>query len=149
MARTKLTKELQQQFCAAIASGLTYDGACDLVGLPRPTFYEWVARGEGNHDRPSTPQFAEFADAVKEARAKRDQKYVAVIEDAAAAGTWQAAAWFLERTNRKDYGRNESVEITGKDGGPVKSQVVGDEQREQVTALIDELAAKRAKKDAA
>jgi hypothetical protein len=72
-----------------------------------------------------------------------------VIEDAAAGGTWQAAAWFLERTNRKDYGRNESVEITGKDGGPVKSQVVGDDQREQVTALIDELAAKRAKKDAA
>jgi hypothetical protein len=38
------------------------------------------------------------------------------------------------------------VEMTGKDGGPVKSQVVGDEGREQVTSMIDELAARRAKK---
>ena len=145
MARTKLTKELQQQFCQAIASGLTYDGACDLVGLPRSTFWGWMKRAEDG----DAGTWVDFSDAVKEARAKRDQRYVAVIEEAAATGTWQAAAWFLERTNRKDYGRNESVEITGKDGGPVKSQVVGDDQREQVTALIDELAAKRAKKDAA
>ena len=149
MARTKLTPQLQQQFCEALHSGLTFAGACDLVGIARPTFHEWMARGEGTHERPSTPALAEFADAVKEARSQRDQRYVKVIEDAAAGGTWQAAAWFLERTNRSEYGRNESVEITGKDGGPVKQQVVGDEERAEVTALIDELAARRAKADAA
>lgn len=149
MARSKLTPQLQQQFCEALNSGLTFVGACDLVGISPQTFHEWMARGEGTHERPSTPAFAAFADAVKEARAKRDQRYVKVIEDAALNGTWQAAAWFLERTNRKEFGRNESVEITGKDGGPVEQRITGDQQREQVTALIDELAARRAAKDAA
>lgn len=144
MARTKLTPQLQQQFCEALHSGLTYNGACDLVGLGRTTFYRWM-----DEDESTTQAQRDFRDAVKEARSKRDQKYVRVIEDAAANGTWQAAAWFLERTNRSEYGRNESVEITGKDGGPVKQQVVGDQERAEVTALIDELAARRAKKDAA
>ena len=145
MARTKLTDQLQADFCQALHDGLTFNGACDLVGIAPQTFHEWIARGEGKHERPQTPQFAAFADAVKEARAVRDRRYVKVIEDAALNGTWQAAAWFLERTNRKEYGRNESVEITGKDGGPVEQRVTGDAKREQVTALIDELAARRAK----
>lgn len=144
MARSKLTPELTKRFCEAIASGLTYEGACDLVRLGTTTFYRWMEEAD---EAPGPKR--DFRDAVKEARAKRDQKYVAVIENAAADGTWQAAAWFLERTNRKGYGRNESVEITGKDGGPVEQRVVGDQQREQVTALIDELAARRAAKEAA
>lgn len=149
MARTKLTPQLSKDFCQALHDGLTFAGACDLVGIAPQTFHEWMARGEGTHERPQTPQFAAFADAVKEARAVRDRKYVRVIEKAAEDGTWQAAAWFLERTNRKEFGRNESVEITGKDGGPVQQQVVGDDQRAKVTEMLDELAAKRARKEAA
>lgn len=140
MARSKLTKDLTAKFCEAVASGLTYDGACDLVGVGRTTFYRWMDEAD---DKPG-PQ-RDFRDAVKEARAKRDQRYVAVIEEAAVGGTWQAAAWFLERTNRQAYGRNESVELTGKDGGPIH-QVVGDNERQEVTAMIDELAARRAKR---
>ena len=79
------------------------------------------------------------------ARATRDQRYVKVIENAAAGGTWTAAAWFLERTNRSEYGRNDSVEVTGAGGGPIKQQVVGDDERAEVTALIAELAARAAK----
>lgn len=145
MARSKLTKELTATFCDAIASGLTYDGACDLVHIHRDTFYGWMKRAEDDDGKP----YSDFSDAVKEARAKRDQKYVGVIEEAAASGTWQAAAWFLERTNRKGYGRNESVELTGKDGGPVEQRITGDTEREKVTSMIDELAARRAKKGAA
>ncbi len=118
MAKNKLTPEITKQFCDAIASGLTYTDACNLVGLSRNTFHEWIARDEGTDpDRPATAPYANFANSIKRARAKRDQRYVAVIEKAAESGTWQAAAWFLERTNRSAYGRNESVEITGKDGG--------------------------------
>lgn len=145
MARTKLTPQLSQRICDAIRAGHSYSRASDLCGIGERTLHEWIERGEGIHQRPQTDQLAQFAHDVKAARAEREAKYIGVIEEAAHAGTWQAAAWFLERTNRRDFGRNESLEITGKDGGPVKQQVVGDEQREKVTALIDELAARRAK----
>lgn len=142
--QTKLTPELQQRFCDALHSGLTFAGACDLVGIGRSTFFRWM-----DEDESTTQAQQDFRDAVKVARATRDQRYVKVIEDAAAGGTWTAAAWFLERTNRSEYGRNDSVEVTGAGGGPIKQQVVGDDQRAEVTALIAELAARRAKADAA
>lgn len=142
--QTKLTPELQQRFCDALHSGLTFAGACDLVGIGRSTFFRWM-----DEDESTTQAQQDFRDAIKVARATRDQRYVKVIEDAAAGGTWTAAAWFLERTNRSEYGRNDSVEVTGAGGGPIKQQVVGDDQRAEVTALIAELAARRAKADAA
>jgi hypothetical protein len=145
VARTKLTPQLSKDFCQALHDGLTFNGACDLVGIHRDTFYGWMERAEKGDGKP----WSDFSDAVKEARAVRDRRYVKVIEKAAEDGTWQAAAWFLERTNRREFGRNESVEITGKDGGPVQQQVVGDDQRAKVTEMLDELATKRARKDAA
>lgn len=142
--QTKLTPELQQRFCDALQSGLTFAGACDLVGIGRSTFFRWM-----DEDESTTQAQQDFRDAIKVARATRDQRYVKVIEDAAADGTWTAAAWFLERTNRSEYGRNDSVEVTGAGGGPIKQQVVGDDQRAEVTALIAELAARAAKQDKA
>jgi hypothetical protein len=59
---------------------------------------------------------------------------------------WRAAKEYLARRFGDRWGDRQRVEMTGKDGGPVKSQVVGDEGREQVTSMIDELAARRAKK---
>jgi hypothetical protein len=149
MAKSKLTPQLTKQFAEAISKGYTYNQACDLLHIGNATFHEWVARGEGTHERPQTQAHADFAEAVKEAKAKRENRWQGVIEEAAIGGTWQAAAWLLERTNRKDFGRHESVEMTGKDGGPVEQRITGDKQREQVTALIDELAARRAGKEAA
>lgn len=149
MAKSKLTPELTKRFAEAVEKGHPYSSACDLLGISVTTFTEWVARGEGRHERPATDAHAAFAAAIKEAKAKREQRWQGVIEDAAIGGTWQAAAWLLERTNRKEFGRHESVEMTGKDGGPVEQRITGDKQREQVTALIDELAAKRAGKAAA
>lgn len=149
MARSKLTPELTKRFAEAVEKGHPYSSACDLLHVPYATFKQWVARGEGTHERPATEAHVAFVSAIKEAKAKREARWEGVIEEAALGGTWQAAAWLLERTNRKEFGRHESVEMTGKDGGPVEQRITGDKQREQVTALIDELAARRAGKDAA
>lgn len=150
MAKSKLTPELTKRFAEAVEKGHPYSSACDLLGISHSTFGNWMQQGEGTHpDRPQTAAHVAFVDAIKEAKAKREQRWQGVIEDAAIGGTWQAAAWLLERTNRKEFGRHESVEMTGKDGGPVEQRITGDKQREQVTALIDELAAKRAGKAAA
>lgn len=150
MAKSKLTPELTKRFAEAVEKGHPYSSACDLLGIGESTFRTWVMQGEGTHpDRPQTPAHVTFVTAIKEAKAKRESRWQGVIEDAALGGTWQAAAWLLERTNRKEFGRHESVEMTGKDGGPVEQRITGDKQREQVTALIDELAAKRAGKAAA
>jgi hypothetical protein len=39
---------------------------------------------------------------------------VAVIQQAARSGTWQAAAWWRERTNPQQFGRKVQAEVTGR-----------------------------------
>ena len=49
--------------------------------------------------------FAEFQARVEEAKGKAVVGWLAKIEKAASEGSWQAAAWKLERRYPEDYGR--------------------------------------------
>jgi hypothetical protein len=84
---------------------------------------EWIRRGEGRDARRKTAAFAQFAKAIKEAEAEAEVQYVNVIKDAAAAGNWQAAAWWLERRKAADYRRVDRLEATGEGGGPQETVV--------------------------
>ena len=138
---TKLNAEVQEKIVSLVRAGNYPEVAAQAAGITGKTYYEWMKRGE---DEPGP--FREFREAVKEAQAAAESHAVTIIRKAALDGSWQAAAWFLERSKAERWRRKEDVELTGKDGGPVKSQVLGDSDREQVTTLIDELAARRAKK---
>jgi len=141
---TKLTPEVQEKIVSLVRAGNYPEVAAQAAGISGKTYYEWLRRGESEDGI-----YREFRQAVKEAQAAAESHAVTIIRKAALDGSWQAAAWFLERSKAERWRRKENVELTGKDGGPVKSQVVGDAGREQVTSMIDELAARRAKKDAA
>ena len=111
----QLTPDVTLKICQAIALGATYEIAAMYGGISRSTFYEWLKRGDA--DGAEEP-YAGFADAVRNAEAAGAIGLLAKIEQAANAGTWQAAAWKLERRYPKDYGRTVS-EVTGPDGAPV------------------------------
>ena len=138
---TKLNAEVQEKIVNLVRTGNYPEVAAQAAGISGKTYYEWMKRGEDE-----AGIYREFRKAVKEAQAAAESHAVTIIRKAALDGSWQAAAWFLERSKAERWRRKENVELTGKDGGPVKSQVVGDDGREQVTSMIDELAARRAKK---
>jgi len=74
-----------------------------------------------------------LCEALKEAELKGQHAALATIRRAAKDGTWQAAAWLLERRNKKWSNRTE---VTGPDGGPV--QVVTPEDVDaKLRGLID------------
>lgn len=140
---TKLNDDVREKIVSLVRAGNYPEVAAQAAGIASRTYYEWMAKGDEGRD-----PYAQFAQAVKEAQAAAESHAVTIIRKAAMDGSWQAAAWFLERSKAERWRRKENVELTGKDGGPVKQQVVGDDQRAEVTALIDELAARRAKADA-
>lgn len=90
---SKFTPGMVQKICRALELGMTHQRACALAGIHVDTFHEW---------RNTYPQFSE---AVNRAEAECVKRQLNVIEKAAEQGTWQAAAWKLERRYPQEYGR--------------------------------------------
>jgi hypothetical protein len=94
MARkSKYTPEVVEHILEAIRMGATYELAAQYAGIGYSTFRDWM-----------TSKVA-FSEAVKEAEGKAVVGWLAKIEKAASDGTWQAAAWKLERRYPEQYGR--------------------------------------------
>jgi len=68
---TLLTDELQQKIVSFIRAGAWDWVVAEANGVDRFTFWEWIRRGEGEDpDRSQTERYAQFAQAVREARAQ-------------------------------------------------------------------------------
>lgn len=94
MARpSKYTPETAKKITDAIRLGATFGLACQYAGISEDTFARWREK------------YADFAEAVKEAEGAGVVGWLAKIEKAANEGTWQAAAWKLERRYPREYGR--------------------------------------------
>lgn len=112
--KTRCTPEMTKRVADAIRGGNYASVAAAYAGIGESTYYEWLKRG-GEGESP----FAEFAEAIKEAEAQAEVRNVALIQQAAQGGTWQAAAWYLERKYPARYGRRDRMEHTGAEGGPI------------------------------
>lgn len=100
MARpSKFNDETIAKLTQAIQLGSTFALACKYAQISERTFYEWMA---------NKPQFSQ---AIKEAEGKAAITWLAKIEKAASEGTWQAAAWKLERRYPNEYGRSRDAKI--------------------------------------
>ena len=133
--RAKLTPELQNKIVTAIRAGNYAFVACEMAGISKTTYYRWLE----NAEKPTAEaKYREFRDAVKEAEAAAEVASVALIRQAAQSGTWQAAAWYLERKHGERWGRNDKIrqEVSGVDGKPVEVNVT--DAREAFLAMLEQ-----------
>ena len=75
----------------------------DYAGISISVFYEWLRKGE----RDPTSVYGHFAAAIKRGRSQSALFNLTAVENAVRKGTWQAAAWMLER--RHKYRMMETV----------------------------------------
>lgn len=82
MARlTDLTPDLQEKILALVRLGVHPQVAAQAFGVAKPTYYQWIARGElrGPPDRPAAvPAYIEFVDRVQAAEAEAEATLVAL-----------------------------------------------------------------------
>lgn len=110
MARpTSLTPELQEALVKLIEGGLPISVSCDHEGIPYSTVCKWMKR-EGE-------PYESFRHSIKRARAKAQMRMVLTVR--ACSKDWQACAWYLERSDPKNWGRKDRT-VTAKpaDGKP-------------------------------
>ena len=109
--RSKFTPETVQRAVQAIEMGATYELAAGFAGISYETFNTW---------RQTKPEFSE---AIKSAEGRASVKWLAKIEQAASDGTWQAAAWKLERRYPNEYGKTVQ-DLNAKVDGEVQVTLV-------------------------
>ena len=123
---SKLNDETETKLLQAIQLGSTHAMACAYAGIGERTFYDWMSRN------------VQFKQKIKEAEAKGAVTWLAKIEKAATDGSWQAAAWKLERRYPNDYGRRDGVRTSQEPQEDVQN---AEQVRTDVLARISRLMA--------
>lgn len=96
--------EAVRGFLECLSLGLTIADACAYSGLSESAYHEWMAKARAARESGKRNEYAKFAEEVEKAKAEFVRNNVAIIQKAAMARSWQAAAWLLERRRPKDYG---------------------------------------------
>lgn len=108
---TKLTPVVHAAIVDSLRAGVCIETAAEAAGVSASTVHAWIRRAE-DHPNDCGEPFLEFHEAYKKARAQAELDAVQVIR-AASRTTWQAAAWYLERSQPERWGRRTIVAGNG------------------------------------
>lgn len=138
-----LDKEDMDEFIDALTAGNTVRNACAMVGLEEWTFYSWMKKAESamkGEDIKYGDVYIKFAKTVKACRAKAEHRNVMIIQTSAKK-SWQASAWWLERTHPQDWGQKHTHRIGGDpEGVPIEhSSEVTVHSDEELTSVLKSL----------
>lgn len=124
----KRTPEIESRICELIGEGCSYAEAARASGIHPDTFRVW---------RKTDPAFSAL---IKRAEAEAVAKMVGTITKAAAK-TWQAAAWWLERKYPNRYAKREPQTVNPYAGYAYRNDPVppGEWNGEAAVELVENL----------
>ena len=118
MARpSKLSESVQGRIVQAIRAGNYGEQACRAAGISPSTYYRWLERGAEQ----TNGSYRDFHDAVRQAEAEAEVHAVAIVRRAMA-DDWRAAITYLERRYPARWRRQQTTELVGGDGGPIRTE---------------------------
>ena len=123
--KPKLNEKLLEEAIGLIANGATNKDVCNYIGVAESTFYRWLKE-------PRTDLERKLGEELKRAESRRRMWCLKKIYAAADSGSWQAAAWYLERRYPNEYARTQR--ITG--------EVITTQRSDALTEAIKETARK-------
>jgi hypothetical protein len=119
----KLTEERIKIMAEAIKNGVPVKYAALKSGLCEQSYYNYLREAEklysalikddpeGNKELTDKEHILIlFLESIKKARSEAIERNVTLI-NVAAKDSWQAAAWFLERTDHENFGRKYDHEV--------------------------------------
>lgn len=102
--KSKFTPKVREVLMEAVSKGATMSLACKSAGISIHTYTRWMRQG-----REGKKPYAQFVVDIEKAQGDRAQRWLEQIELAAYRGSWQAAAWLLERTEHESYGKRAPI----------------------------------------
>lgn len=139
----KLTDEIREQIATFIEVGVPAEVAARASGISPRTYYAWKSRADrgGKNDAP----YRRFVERIEQAQATAEANLVASIQRSADRGSWQAAAWLLERGLSADRWTKKEGKPNGSDrhSDEAEGEVETEDARSPAEAIRDELAERR------
>jgi hypothetical protein len=119
MSAGKLNDKVHEAIVESVRHGSYITVAAQSAGINVTTFRNWLERGEMEEARiaegfdadPNEAKYLAFKRDVDSARSQAEIESVKAVRMASRNGTWQAAAWYLERSFPQRWGRNRIEEI--------------------------------------
>lgn len=137
----KLTEDKIERFLQATKLGCPIKDACGCAGISDSWFFREKKAALENPKAAKSKPFLEFLDRIKEVEGEATRRWLAMIEKSAMAGSWQAAAWKLERRRDMFIPKvKQEIEAT------VDAKVEIGDARERVLAKLASLAERSKKK---
>lgn len=142
---TLLDQDRLERITDALRNGAYIEHAAQAAGISTSTYHGWMERGRNERDRRKaglaaddheTP-YVEFLESVERAQSEAAVDLLGEIANHARNGTWQAAAWILERKFPRQWGRMDRTEHTGPEGGPVKLDVSTEDLERKVQRILE------------
>lgn len=133
MAKCKLTKKMQEGICKDISEGVPILYACQRHGICQSTFYTYYRKGE----EAQSGKYRDFYNAIEEAKAEAIAFHAKQIHKASFQ-TWQASAWWLERTCPESFGKKDHIELKSESKVKVSSLKEEEEKAEEYFKKLDE-----------
>lgn len=108
-------EEILQNLTQALRAGNDIETAAHYAGTSMSNLYRMLEMGKieaeriavGLEPRAEYADVLEFWESLRKARAEAIVRNVAYVQNAAKQGSWQAAAWWLERTVPETYSRTK------------------------------------------
>jgi hypothetical protein len=115
----------------ALRGGNDIETAAHFAGTSVNNVYRWLELGKieaeklaiGESLDPNNSAYLEFWEELRKARAEAIVRNVAYVQSAAQGGSWQAAAWWLERSVPETYSKTTGAKNTEQKG---QNQIAGE-----------------------
>jgi hypothetical protein len=108
-----IAEDRMKSLIEALRNGTDLETACAFAEVSAPEVYRMLELGKyeaekvfaGSEPDPNMAPNLDLWQTLKKARADAIVKNVAYVQRAAKNGTWQAAAWWLERSVPETFGK--------------------------------------------
>lgn len=109
----KYNQKRHEKIIEGILSGNSRTVSFTLSGCNPDTIFAWLktARDEKASGVILHPEYAVLLEDIEYAEAMVESEKVKIVKAAADSGTWQAAAWWLERRKPKEWGRDREMPV--------------------------------------
>ena len=132
----KFNEETINKILIAHENGLKQKDSAIFADIDESTLYRWLEKGKNAR----RGKYRKFYDDFQKAQIKNKVYHLKKIQDD---DSWQSSAWYLERKYKKEFAKNEVVDLNHTGQLEVKNELSFDERIKQYEDYFEQIEQER------